>query len=421
MPRWPRPSSEGRSDLSASNITHSVGDIRESKAPAEPGWPKGSPEASLFQENSALFQVGEVLRKPLNFGFVLCRRARKNNILSSLLSGSYGQSLIGFDLQLPTLLISRRHGSLHWPLATGHSPLPTRNPPPTDPPKSGSFACPIPPRFVLSCNLPTTNTRAIWLRSGAFLSPPAPSLQIHWPLATILSPLATRPTSHATRAAVRQTSGVRSWADPPPLATACHRPPNCQGVVRDRSRRAAPLSHYSPNQAIPADKSIRSSPLAAAHPLTVLSWPEPLDASGFRCACRMAISRNACPLVATNRENYQQQDSRSRITYGIPGTRSPPSTSPLGRPTSSANADSSGKTSVPCLGSHGGLCYILGREYTTPVNGYQSRLKRSTCSSAKSPTLLASAPSGTKSSFKVSALLSRPVRLFLAVPRSLLA
>ena len=23
-----------------------------------------------------------------------------------------------------------------------------------------------------------------------------------------------------------------------------------------------------------------------------------------------------------------------------------------------------------CLGSHGGLCYILGREYTTPVNGY---------------------------------------------------
>jgi len=25
---------------------------------------------------------------------------------------------------------------------------------------------------------------------------------------------------------------------------------------------------------------------------------------------------------------------------------------------------------LPCLGSHDGLCYILGREYTTPVNGY---------------------------------------------------
>ncbi len=40
------------------------------------------------------------------------------------------------------------------------------------------------------------------------------------------------------------------------------------------------------------------SPLAAAYPLTVLSWPEPLDASGFRRACRMAISRDPCPLLA---------------------------------------------------------------------------------------------------------------------------
>ena len=28
---------------------------------------------------------------------------------------------------------------------------------------------------------------------------------------------------------------------------------------------------------------------------------------------------------------------------------------------------------LPCLGSHDGLCYILGREYTTPVNGYHFR------------------------------------------------
>ena len=52
------------------------------------------------------------------------------------------------------------------------------------PPKMGLFACPIPPWFVLSCNLPMTNARAIWLRFGAFLSPPASSLQFHWPLAT---------------------------------------------------------------------------------------------------------------------------------------------------------------------------------------------------------------------------------------------
>ena len=53
----------------------------------------------------------------------------------------------------------------------------------------------------------------------------------------------------------------------------------------------------SPNQAIPADKSIRFSPLAAAQPLTILSWPEALNASGSRRACRMAISRNACSLL----------------------------------------------------------------------------------------------------------------------------
>src|SRR5208282_4456833 len=29
---------------------------------------------------------------------------------------------------------------------------------------------------------------------------------------------------------------------------------------------------------------------------------------------------------------------------------------------------------LPCLGSHDGLCYILGREYTTPVNGYLSQM-----------------------------------------------
>src|SRR5271157_1633583 len=60
-----------------------------------------------------------------------------------------------------------------------------------------------------------------------------------------------------------------------------------------------PLSiSMSPNQAIPAEKSIRFSPLAAAQPLNILSRPETLNASGSRRACRMAIRRNACSLLA---------------------------------------------------------------------------------------------------------------------------
>jgi hypothetical protein len=105
----------------------------------------------------------------------------------------------------------------HWSLITRHSSLAairclptdiahftrtTHRPPPTahcSPPtahrslltvvpKSGSFSCSIPPSFVLSCNRAKTNIRAIWLRSGAFLtllrSLPVPSMQFHWPLVT---------------------------------------------------------------------------------------------------------------------------------------------------------------------------------------------------------------------------------------------
>jgi hypothetical protein len=41
------------------------------------------------------------------------------------------------------------------------------------------FAWSIPPWFVLSPNLPVTNTRAVWLCFGAFLSPPFSSFQFH--------------------------------------------------------------------------------------------------------------------------------------------------------------------------------------------------------------------------------------------------
>jgi len=75
----------------------------------------------------------------------------------------------------------------------------------------GLFSCSIPPWFVLSNALSTTNTRAIWLCFGAFLSPPASSLQFHWLQFSLHSPLAT--TSY----------------DPSPLATTDSR------IGRDRT------------------------------------------------------------------------------------------------------------------------------------------------------------------------------------------
>ena len=83
------------------------------------------------------------------------------------------------------------------------------------PPKLGLFACPIPPWFVLSCNLPTTNARAIWLCFGAFLSPPAPCLRLHRPQATI--PPAPRPAPCASIRRYQRGQVVRRLF---PLATA---------------------------------------------------------------------------------------------------------------------------------------------------------------------------------------------------------
>jgi len=66
-----------------------------------------------------------------------------------------------------------------------------------------------------------------------------------------------------------------------------------------------------------APKSIRSFPLAAAHPLTVLSWSEALHASGSRRACRMHIGRIACsPVALTNFPEFAQA-----VRHGVPGTR----------------------------------------------------------------------------------------------------
>ena len=86
-------------------------------------------------------------------------------------------------------------------------------------------------------------------------------------------------------------------------------------IERGRSGRADPLSYYAPNQAIPAENPIRSPPLAAARPLIILSWPEALNARGSRCACRMAISRNACSLP-------DFPEFAQAVRYGVPGTPS---------------------------------------------------------------------------------------------------
>ncbi len=78
-----------------------------------------------------------------------------------------------------------------------------------------------PALFVVNHNMSMTNTTSNWLCFCSFLSSTVPSLRIHWPLttgycsrATGHYPLATRPTPPSAG-----TSGVRSCANPPPLAS----------------------------------------------------------------------------------------------------------------------------------------------------------------------------------------------------------
>src|SRR5271157_2133540 len=71
----------------------------------------------------------------------------------------------------------------------------------------GSFSASIPQSFALSPNLPITNSRAIWLRFGAFPSPLAPFPEIHRPLTTIFSPFAV--SKHTRRAPPFRLGGAR--------------------------------------------------------------------------------------------------------------------------------------------------------------------------------------------------------------------
>ena len=75
--------------------------------------------------------------------------------------------------------------------------------------KLGLFSCSIRPSFVLSHNMQMINTTSNWLCSGAFHSPPVPSLRIRWPLVTFLSPHVPRSSGSAVDA------GRRAWYKTP--------------------------------------------------------------------------------------------------------------------------------------------------------------------------------------------------------------
>jgi len=107
-----------------------------------------------------------------------------------------------------------------------------------DPPTAGRelalFSWSIPPSFVVSPNVPMFNTRAVWLCFGAFLSPPARSLRIHWPLSSRFTP----------HAVLRWDQRGQVMRKPSPAGYCL--PPTAQlpKTERARSRRAAPYIQY---------------------------------------------------------------------------------------------------------------------------------------------------------------------------------
>ncbi len=117
--------------------------------------------------------------------------------------------------------------------------------PPTAGRELGLFSGSIPPWFVLSSNLSTTNTRAIWLCFGAFLPPPASSLQFHWPLITILPSHAPRPTPGPAGSGRAQT--LPRWLQPDTDSRI-----GKDRTGPDRDERSLSFS-MAPNRAIPTE------------------------------------------------------------------------------------------------------------------------------------------------------------------------
>ena len=157
--------------------------------------------------------------------------------------------------------------------------------------------------------------RANWLRFGAFLSPPASSVRILWPQFSRHSPLATRHSPLATRHSPLPPTTLPHW-----LLPATDHP-----IAKNRTSPISTNGLYIQYVTEPGDscgKSIRYSLLAAVGPLTILPWPEGLNASRSKRACRMAIRRNACSLLALpDFPEFAQE-----VRYGVPGTRTRPAT-----------------------------------------------------------------------------------------------
>ena len=108
------------------------------------------------------------------------------------------------------------------------------------------------------------------LCSVAFLSPRAPLLRIHWPQATVLSLL-----PHQRGQVVRGLFRAGYCHPPTSELSKTERGPISTSGPSIFSM--SPKCSMLPNQAISSDKSIRFSPLAAARPLTIRSWPDALN------------------------------------------------------------------------------------------------------------------------------------------------
>ena len=166
-----------------------------------------------------------------------------------------------------------------------------------------SFSCSIPPLFVLSHSMPMINTTGKLASFGAFLSPLAPSLRIHWPQFSRHSRLATR---HSQL--------------PPTTLPRWLLPATNRRIAKDRM---GPIWPSGPSILLctePGDSCGQVKPffqLAADQPLAILTWHEAIHASGSRRACLIHINREACSLVVLR----DLPEFAQAVSYGVPGTK----------------------------------------------------------------------------------------------------
>ena len=171
------------------------------------------------------------------------------------------------------------------------------------------FSCSIPPLFVLSHHVPMVNTTSNWLCFGPFLSPPVPSLRIHWPLTTDYWPVFSCHWPLFSRHSPLPPKTLPRWLLPATERRNCERsngPDLAERtlyLIMHRNRRFLRRIQSVPPHSPPPDQ------------LIILSWPEALNASGSKRACRMVISRNACSLVALPHFPELAQ----AVRYGVTG------------------------------------------------------------------------------------------------------